>query len=71
MNLLFFFKPGLYVSKQTVIHGNITTDANGEANINFYTADNVTNYTIIITGLTEKGDLVYKRMTIGNTGKSR
>jgi cytoskeletal protein CcmA (bactofilin family) len=29
MNLLFFFKPGLYVSKQTVIHGNVTTDSNG------------------------------------------
>ena len=29
MNLLFFLKPGLYVSKQTVINGNVTTDANG------------------------------------------
>lgn len=28
MNLLFFFKPGLYVSKGTVIKGNIITDAN-------------------------------------------
>lgn len=26
MNLLYFIKPGLHVSKQTVIHGNITTD---------------------------------------------
>jgi cytoskeletal protein CcmA (bactofilin family) len=28
MNLLYFIKPGLYVSKQTVIHGNIITDTN-------------------------------------------
>ena len=28
MNLLYFIKPGLHVSKQTVIHGNITTDTN-------------------------------------------
>jgi hypothetical protein len=52
-------------------NGNLTTDANGEANINFYTADNATNYTITITGLTGKGDLVYKHVTISNTGKGR
>jgi TonB-dependent Receptor Plug Domain len=51
--------------------GNITTDANGEANINFYTADNATNYTITITGLTENGYLAYKRVIIDNTGKGR
>ena len=28
MNLLFFLKPGLYVSKETVVNGNIITDAN-------------------------------------------
>ena len=28
MNLLFFLKPGLYVSKQTAINGNISTDDN-------------------------------------------
>ena len=52
-------------------NGNITTDANGEASINFYTADNVTNYIITVTGLTENGDLVYKRVIIDNTGKSQ
>jgi hypothetical protein len=51
-------------------NGNISTDTDGEASINFYTADNVTNYTITITGLTSNGDLVYKRVTIGNTRKS-
>ena len=52
-------------------NGNIVTDANGEANIHFYTADNATNYAVTITGLTAKGELVYKRFIIGNTGKSR
>ena len=52
-------------------NGDITTDANGEANINFYTGDNVTNYTVTITGLTANGDLVYKRVVIGNKGKGR
>ena len=28
MNLLFFLKPGLYVSKATIVNGNIITDAN-------------------------------------------
>jgi cytoskeletal protein CcmA (bactofilin family) len=28
MNLLYFIKPGLHVSKQTVIYGNIITDTN-------------------------------------------
>ena len=51
--------------------GNIATDANGEATVSFYTADNVTNYAITVTGLTEKGDLVYKRVIFGDTTKSR
>ena len=52
-------------------NGNIITDANGEAKIHFYTADNATNYVITITGLTENGDLVYKRIIIDNTKKGR
>jgi uncharacterized protein YfaS (alpha-2-macroglobulin family) len=52
-------------------NGDIVTDANGEADINFYTGDNVTNYTVTITGLTANGDLVYKRVAIGNKGKGR
>ncbi|WP_018614737.1 TonB-dependent receptor [Segetibacter koreensis] len=50
--------------------GNVPTDANGAADVNFYTGDNVTNYTITITGLTTKGDLIYKRVIISNTGKN-
>jgi hypothetical protein len=52
-------------------NGNIITDTNGEADINFYTGDNPTNYAITITGLTAHGDLVYKRLVIGNRGKTR
>ncbi|HYK47717.1 MAG TPA: hypothetical protein VEV83_21210, partial [Parafilimonas sp.] len=51
-------------------NANIVTDANGEANINFYTADKAANYTITVTGLTENGQLVYKRITISNAGKN-
>lgn len=66
-------KNSLNPDSRTTIYwnGNITTDAHGEADIHFYTADNTTNYTITVTGLTANGDLVYKRITIGNTGKGR
>jgi TonB-dependent SusC/RagA subfamily outer membrane receptor len=52
-------------------NGDIVTDKNGETDISFYTGDNVTNYTVTITGLTANGDLVYKRVVIGNRGKGR
>ena len=52
-------------------NGGIVTDTNGEAYISFYTGDNVTNYTVIITGLTATGELVYKRVVIENKGKGR
>jgi len=50
-------------------NGNITTDTNGEASINFYTGDDATNYTNTVTGLTKNRELVYKRIVIGNSGK--
>jgi len=52
-------------------NGNIITDTNGETDVSFYTGDNLTNYTITITGLTAKGDLVFKRIVIGNREKTR
>lgn len=45
-------------------NGNIITDAKGEATVNFYTADNASNYSVTVTGITAKGDLVYKRIFI-------
>jgi hypothetical protein len=62
-----------YPDPRTTIYwkGNITTDPNGEADISFYTGDNFTNYAITITGLTETGEPIYKRVIINNSGKSR
>ena len=42
----------------------IITDEKGEAAVNFYTADNATNYSVIISGITAKGDLIYKRILL-------
>lgn len=53
MNLSFFLKPGLYVSKQTVINGNVATDANGSVAGTIH-GDIVTKTTLII----EKNGLV-------------
>jgi hypothetical protein len=45
-------------------NGNFTTDPKGQASLNFYTADQATNYTITITGVSAKGDSIYKRIAI-------
>jgi hypothetical protein len=45
-------------------NGNVITDTNGEANINFFTADNATNYIVTVTGLSSKGDIINKRIVI-------
>jgi hypothetical protein len=45
-------------------NGNIITDEKGEAAVNFYTADNATNYSVTVSGITAKGDIVYKRILI-------
>ncbi|QEC69172.1 hypothetical protein FRZ67_18330 [Panacibacter ginsenosidivorans] len=50
-------------------NGDLSTNQNGEADVNFFTADNATNYTVTVTGVTAKGDLIYKRITISNSGK--
>lgn len=45
-------------------NGNLTTNLKGKAFENFYTADNATNYTVVVTGLTTKGDIIYKRFLL-------
>lgn len=50
-------------------NANLLTNKNGEAEVNFFTADNATNYTVTVTGVTEKGELICKRITITNSGK--
>ncbi len=61
-------KNNLNPDMRTTIYwnANITTDANGEADINFYTGDNFSNYTITISGSTAGGDIIYKRVNIAN-----
>ena len=54
MNLLYFIKPGLYVSKQTVIHGNITTDTNSYIAGTIH-GDITANATLVI----EKNGVIY------------
>ncbi len=53
MNLLFFLKPGLYVSKHTIINGNISTDANGSV-AGTINGDIVTKATLVV----EKNGLI-------------
>lgn len=45
-------------------NGNVFTDSSGHASVNFYTADNPSNYTVTVTGLSAKGDIIYKRILI-------
>ncbi len=50
--------------------GNVLTDLQGKARLSFYTADAATSYTVIVTGVTTSGDLLYKAIHI-NVGSSQ
>jgi hypothetical protein len=52
-------------------NGNILTDAKGNATLSFYTADEAATYTIIVTGVTSSGGLLYKAMRIHVSGAPR
>lgn len=45
-------------------NGNIITDNNGKASVNFFTADTKTSYTIAMEGVTANGILVYAQSKI-------
>ena len=45
-------------------NGHLYTNEKGKATVQFYTADDATNYTIQIVGLTATGDIIYKKQTI-------
>lgn len=45
-------------------NGHLQTDENGKTQMQFYTADARTTYLITITGITSKGDIIYKQLTI-------
>ena len=48
---------------RTTIHWepNITTDEEGKASVNFYTASATTTYTVVVEGVTEDGKIIYHR----------
>ena len=48
---------------RTTIHWapNLTTNEDGTASFNFYTADTPSTYTVVIEGVTEDGKIVYKK----------
>ncbi len=45
-------------------NGHVYSNPNGKANVEFYTADLPTTYTITVTGITASGDLIYKKAKI-------
>ena len=45
-------------------NGNLLTDDNGKATIDFFTADAKTDYSVIIKGVTVSGEMVYKKISI-------
>jgi len=45
-------------------NGNIITDKNGEASVEFFAADEATTYVGVITGVTINGDNIYQTFTI-------
>jgi hypothetical protein len=49
--------------------GNVLTDPKGKATLSFYTADEAASYTIIVTGVTSSGGLLYKEMHIHVSGQ--
>lgn len=44
--------------------GNLITTKDGKAGVTFFTADEAGTYTIIVTGITQNGEYIYKRMNI-------
>lgn len=45
-------------------NGHLQTDNKGKVAIQFYTADSRTTYWVTLTGLSAKGDIIYKQLTI-------
>ena len=45
-------------------NGNILTNENGKATIRFFTSDATTPYTIILTGVTTSGAILYKAISV-------
>jgi cytoskeletal protein CcmA (bactofilin family) len=71
MNLLFFLRPGFYISKDTVIHGNISASTNGyiagtvEGNIDL-NAHLTVEKQGVVNGDVHAGDVLIKGKIKGN-----
>ena len=46
-------------------NGDTRSTVKGQASVSFYTADNATNYSVTVTGLSANGDIIYKRVILG------
>ncbi len=55
-----------YPDKRSTLYwnGNIRTDRNGKASVNFFTDDSKTTCTVTIEGITGNGMLIYKKSKI-------
>jgi cytoskeletal protein CcmA (bactofilin family) len=71
MNLLFFLRPGFYISKDTVIHGNISSDSNGyiagivEGNVDLKAHLSIEKQGVV-QGDVSAGDVLIKGKVKGN-----
>lgn len=45
-------------------NGHLQTDENGKTQVQFFTADPRSTYLITLTGITSKGEIIYKQLTI-------
>ena len=45
-------------------NGHLYSNANGKAQVEFYTSDNNTSYTISVTGLTAGGEIIHKKLSV-------
>ena len=59
-------KNGKSPDPRTTIYwnGNLVTKTDGKASVNFFTADDVTNYIVIVSGVTANGEYINKRITL-------
>ena len=54
----------IFLFLHTDFQGHLYSNANGKAQVEFYTSDNNTSYTISVTGLTAGGEIIHKKLSI-------
>jgi hypothetical protein len=45
-------------------NGGLLTNSDGRASVSFYTSDSKTTYTVMVTGITQSGELIYEKSKI-------